>query len=134
MFSDSTAGGSPTGRPGPTGEALRLLVVDESARDRALIVEALRSGFPGCRILELQDPAGVGSFLDGGLPDVIVTDHRPSWVDAFHLLGRVREKSLDLPVLLCTGTGSEELAVAAMKAGFDDYVLKHPHHFPRLVP
>ncbi len=33
---------------------------------------------------------------------------------------------------MCTGTGSEELAVAAMKAGFDDYVLKHPHHFPRL--
>ena len=21
-----------------------------------------------------------------------------------------------------------------MKAGFDDYILKHPHHFPRLVP
>ena len=34
---------------------------------------------------------------------------------------------------VCTGAGSEELAVAAMKAGFDDYVLKHPHHFPRLV-
>jgi PAS domain S-box-containing protein len=134
MFSDSTAGGSPTGRPGPTGEALRLLVVDENPRDRALIGEALRSGFPGCRILELEDPANLGGVLDGSLVDVVVTDHRPSWVDAFLLLGRIREKSLDVPVLLCTGTGSEELAVAAMKAGFDDYVLKHPHHFPRLVP
>src|SRR5262245_53868078 len=127
MFSDSTAGGVPTGRSGPTGEALRLLVVDENPRDRALIVESIKSGLPDCRIVELEDPASLGGILDGGLVDVVVTDHRPSWVDAFHLLGRVREKSLDLPVLICTGTGSEELAVAAMKAGFDDYVLKHPH-------
>ena len=63
----------------------------------------------------------------------MLADHRPSWVDAFHVLGQIRERHPDLPVLLCTGAGSEELAVAAMKAGFDDYVLKHPHHFPRLI-
>jgi PAS domain S-box-containing protein len=133
MFSDSTAGG-PTGRAGSSGEALRLLVVDENSRDRALIVESLKAGFPGGAILELHDPAKLGAILDAGLFDVVVADHRPGWVDAFHLLGHVRDRSLDLPVVLCTGTGSEELAVAAMKAGFDDYVLKHPHHFPRLVP
>ena len=134
MFSDSTAGGGPTGRAGTSGEALRLLVVDDSARDRALIVESLKAGFPGCAIAELQDPAQLERSLDAGRVDVIVADHRPSWVDAFRLLAHVRERSPDLPIVLCTGTGSEELAVAAMKAGFDDYVLKHPHHFPRLVP
>jgi len=134
MFSDSTAGGAATPRTGSSGEALRLLVVDENPRDRALIVESLRAGFPGCRLVEIEDPSSILSLLDAAPFDVVVTDHRPSWIDAFHLLGRIREKSLDVPVLLCTGTGSEELAVAAMKAGFDDYVLKHPHHFPRLVP
>ena len=61
-------------------------------------------------------------------------DHRPGVVDAVGTLRRVRERNPDVPFLLCTATGSEELAVAAMKFGFDDYVLKHPHHFPRLVP
>ncbi len=134
MFSDSTAGGAATPRSGSSGEALRLLVVDENPRDRALIVESLRAGFPGCRLVEVEDPSSIPPLIDAAAFDVIVTDHRPSWIDAFHLLGWIREKSLDVPVLLCTGTGSEELAVAAMKAGFDDYVLKHPHHFPRLVP
>jgi two-component system, cell cycle sensor histidine kinase and response regulator CckA len=133
MFSDSTASGAATGRSGATGEALRILVVDENPRDRAVIADALKAGFPGCRLIELQDPESLAALLEAGL-DVVVADHRPSWIDAFHLLGRIREKSLDVPVLLCTGTGSEELAVAAMKAGFDDYILKHPHHFPRLVP
>ncbi len=134
MPHDATAGGSPTGRAGFSGEALRILVVDESPRDRALIVEALEQGIPTARVTVVDDPAQFPVVLDERAFDVILADHRPSWVDAFHLLGRVRERDPDLPVLLCTGTGSEELAVAAMKAGFDDYVLKHPHHFPRLVP
>ncbi len=134
MPSDATAGGSPTGRAGSLGEALRILVVDENPRDRALIVESLEKGIPGARVSQVEDPAQLARILDEGFFDVVLADHRPSWIDAFVLLGKVRERSPDLPVLLCTGTGSEELAVAAMKAGFDDYVLKHPHHFPRLVP
>ena len=127
------AGGGPIRRSRPPGEALRILVVDENPRDRGLIVESLKAGLPDCRILEATGPDGLGPLLGEPL-DVVVADHRPGWIDAFELLGRLRERIPDLPVLLCTGTGSEALAVAAMKAGFDDYVLKHPHHFPRLVP
>jgi len=134
MPSDATAGASPTGRIGSSGEALRILVVDENPRDRALIVETLEAGIPGARVSRPDDPAELDHMVEATAFDVVVADHRPSWVDAFLLLGRIRDRSPDLPVLLCTGTGSEELAVAAMKAGFDDYVLKHPHHFPRLVP
>src|SRR5262252_6658587 len=68
---------------------------------------------------------------------VLVIDENPrdrGWIVAFEVLCQVRASDHpDVPVILCTGGGSEELAVAAMKAGFDDYVLKHPHHFPRLV-
>ncbi len=133
MPSDPSAGRGGTSRGGLSGEALRILVIDASPRDRALIREALQAGIPDSVAIEVEEADELPAILDGAAFDVIVADHRPSWIDAFTVLGRVRERRPDLPVLLCTGTGSEELAVAAMKAGFDDYVLKHPHHFPRLA-
>ncbi len=133
MASDSTPARGPNTRAGAPGEVLRILVIDESPRDRALIAESIRNGLPGSEVVEVQDPAALSSALERGDLDVVLADHRPSWVDAFLVLGKVRERHPDLPVILCTATGSEELAVAAMKAGFSDYVLKHPHHFPRLV-
>ena len=132
MFSDSLAGRGLTDRSRRTGEALRVLVIDENPRDRVQIEEAARQAFPGSRTEAVSDPSQLDRILDAGEFDMVVADHRPSWIDAFRVLARVRERNPDLPVLLCTATGSEELAVAAMKAGFDDYVLKHPHHFPRL--
>jgi len=111
---------------------LRILVVDESARDRELIRVSLRSSLGDVEILEIVDAAEAEKTVAAGRFDVVLADHRPSWIDAFHLRERVRQQYPYVPVILCTGTGSEELAVAAMKAGFDDYVLKHPHHFPRL--
>jgi len=133
MASDSTAPFGPGSRAGSPGGILRILVIDENPRDRDSIVESLRNGLPGCEPSLLLDPGELAEVLDRGAFDVILADHRPGWIDAFLVLGKVRERHPDVPVLLCTGTGSEELAVAAMKAGFDDYVLKHPHHFPRLT-
>ena len=133
MPSDPSPARAPGSRAGAAGEVLRILVIDESPRDRSSIAGALREGFAGCEVLEVTEPAGLPELLERGEFDVVLADHRPGWVDAFGVLGKVRERRPDAPVLLCTGTGSEELAVAAMKAGFADYVLKHPHHFPRLV-
>ena len=133
MPSDSTQARGPNTRAGAPGEVLRILVIDESPRDRALIAESLRNGLPESEVAEIQDPAELSAALERADFDVVLADHRPSWIDAFLVLGKARERHPDLPVILCTATGSEELAVAAMKAGFDDYVLKHPHHFPRLV-
>ena len=133
MPSDPVAGRSPSLAGSRAGESLRILVVDESTRDREMLRDALTAGLPGCRITLLVQPAELTRSLDATGCDVVITDHRPGWVDAFELLAAVRQRDPDLPILFCTGAGSEELAVAAMKAGFDDYVLKHPHHFPRLV-
>jgi two-component system cell cycle sensor histidine kinase/response regulator CckA len=133
MASDSTPARGPNTRAGAPGEILRILVIDESPRDRALIAESLRNGLPDSQVAEVRDPGELPAALERADFDVILADHRPSWIDAFVVLGKVRERHPDLPVILCTATGSEELAVAAMKAGFDDYVLKHPHHFPRLT-
>jgi two-component system cell cycle sensor histidine kinase/response regulator CckA len=133
MPSDPSPARGSSSRAGDAAAGLRVLVIDENPPDRSRIADALREAFPGCEILEVLEPAALPELLERGGFDVVLADHRPGWIDAFHVLGQVRERQPDLPVILCTGTGSEELAVAAMKAGFSDYVLKHPHHFPRLA-
>ncbi|XHO83390.1 histidine kinase dimerization/phosphoacceptor domain -containing protein [Azospirillum sp. A29] len=45
----------------------------------------------------------------------------------------VRERLPECVVVMFTGTGTEEVAVEAMKAGLDDYVVKRRNHLPRLV-
>jgi PAS domain S-box-containing protein len=48
------------------------------------------------------------------------------------ILREVKRLWPSVPVVMFTGTGSEEIAVEAMKAGLDDYVIKSPRHFARL--
>src|SRR5207249_11025872 len=54
------------------------------------------------------------------------------WTDGLAILRTVKDRCPDCPVIMVTGTGSEEIAVEAMKAGLDDYVLKAAHNFGRL--
>jgi PAS domain S-box-containing protein len=54
------------------------------------------------------------------------------WTDGLVVLRTLKDKWPDLPIIMFTGTGSEEIAVEAMKAGLDDYVLKSPRHYARL--
>ena len=41
-------------------------------------------------IIELTDPGDVEKTLAAGRFDVVLADHRPSWIDAFHLRERIR--------------------------------------------
>src|SRR5262249_52541338 len=84
MAPDPTAPRSAS-RGGEMGEMLRILVVDESPRDRELIRALLRNAFGNVEVTEVADPADLESHVAGGRFDVVLADHRPSWVDAFHL-------------------------------------------------
>ncbi|MBI2237725.1 MAG: PAS domain-containing protein, partial [Actinobacteria bacterium] len=60
--------------------------------------------------------------------DLVITDYHLPWTDGVEVLRAVKERWPDCPVVMFTGTGSEEIAVEAMKLGLDDYVLKSPQH------
>jgi two-component system cell cycle sensor histidine kinase/response regulator CckA len=133
MFSSGSITGGQGSRDGSAGEGLRILVIDENPRDRSLIGEALRNGLAGAETIDVVDPADASRVLATERYDAVVTDHRPGRLDAFAVLGHVREGWPNVPLVLCTGEGSEGLAAAAIKAGFSDYVPKGPGSLPRLV-
>ncbi len=113
-------------------QILRLLLIDDNPDDRALVVRALQREFPALQVEQIGEEAHLARALDAGPWDLVITDYQLHWSDGLQVLHRVRARQPTCPVVMFTATGSEEIAVAAMKAGLNDYVLKSSKHIARL--
>lgn len=112
--------------------ALRVLLVDDNPDDRLLALRALQKEIPALKATEITDEETLRQALDQGGFDLVVTDYQLRWTDGLKVLREVKQLWPNVPIVMFTGTGSEEIAVEAMKAGLDDYVIKSPRHFARL--
>ena len=113
-------------------EGLRILIVDDNPDDRRLAARALAAEFGGIELTEAIDAESLAKALELGNFDAVITDYRLRWTTGLDVLREVKERSPTVPVVMFTGTGTEDVAVAAMKSGLDDYVVKTPRHFARL--
>lgn len=111
---------------------LRLLLIDDNPDDRSLALRELRREWPNVEVVQVYDPAAFDAAIALDPFDLVITDYQLQWTNGITLLKRLKERWEDCPVVMFTGSGSEEIAVQAMKLGLDDYVLKSPKHFARL--
>jgi PAS domain S-box-containing protein len=113
-------------------QALRVLIVDDVDKDAILAEAVLRRG--GYNILARRVDTAVS--LDAALADqewdVILCDFSMPRFSGLEALALIRQRGLDLPVILLSGAVGEETAVAALQAGADDYIMKG--NLVRLVP
>jgi DNA-binding NtrC family response regulator len=120
-------------KPGEIMEKiLRILVVDDNPDDRALIKRELSREFPRLQVTEVAAPQGLAQALAGDPFHLVITDYMLGWGDGLTILRDLKALWPECPVIMFTGTGSEEIAVEAMKTGLEDYVLKTPRHYIRL--
>jgi signal transduction histidine kinase len=108
-----------------SGEPLRVLIVDDNPDDRALVRRALRRDYAN---LVLAEPTNAPTFeasLREGQFDLVITDYQLRWTTGLEILRAVKTQWPDVPVVMYTATGNEEIAVEAMKNGLAEYVLKH---------
>ena len=111
---------------------VHILLIDDTPDDRLLAIRELRRVFPALSVEEITEAQGLERLLSLGNFDLVITDYRLRWSDGIAVLRAVKAKSAEIPVVMFTNSGNEEVAVAAMKAGLDDYVIKSPQHFFRL--
>ncbi len=116
-----------------TGSGLRILLVDDDPHDRALVEQTLRKEFGRLAVEHIGAATALANALERGDFDLVITDYHLHWTSGLSVLVAVKERRPDLPVVMYTGTGSEEIAVQLMRAGLDDYVLKAPDHRVRLA-
>ncbi|TKX84926.1 PAS domain-containing protein [Halorubrum sp. SS5] len=72
----------------------------------------------------LTDPEAVLDEVDDGNYDCIVSDFDMPRLDGLELLTKLREDGVEIPFVLFTGKGSEEIASQAITAGVDEYLQK----------
>ena len=113
-------------------QAPSILLIDDNELIRELARDLLRQEFPDSQIRTVDGLDSLRQALETGGFDIIITDYQLGWTDGLAVLREVKSRYPDCPVVMFTATGSEEIAVEAMKAGLDDYVLKSPKHITRL--
>jgi diguanylate cyclase (GGDEF)-like protein/PAS domain S-box-containing protein len=110
---------------------LRVLYVEHNAFDVDLVRRHLAQHAPHIRLATVSDAHEALACLPDhpGDPcdfDVLLLDYRLPGMDGLELTKLVREeRGLDLPIVLATGHGGEEVAAQALHLGVDDYLAKH---------
>src|SRR6266481_5382302 len=113
-------------------QPLHILVVEDSEDDTLLLLRELRRGAYEPRFERVDTPGAMRAALDRQAWDVVVADFSMPRFNALAALDLVKEKGLDVPFIIVSGTIGEELAVKAMKNGAHDYIMKG--NLARLIP
>ncbi|HLG14591.1 MAG TPA: PAS domain S-box protein [Blastocatellia bacterium] len=110
---------------------LRVLMVEDSEDDAALVLRELRRGGYDPISERVDTAAAMSKALDQPW-DIVTSDHAMPHFNSREALELLRQRDLDLPFIIVSGTIGEEEAVAAMRSGAHDYILKQS--LARLVP
>ncbi len=112
-------------------ERLRALIVEDREDDELLLVRELTRGGYEVSHRRVETPEALEAALDDRW-DIVFADYSMPRFTGLQALSIVRGRTTELPFMFVSGTIGEAVAVEAMKAGADDYFLKHDLH--RLIP
>jgi PAS domain S-box-containing protein len=111
---------------------LRVLIVEDCEDDMLLVLRELnRSGYT-LDYVRVDTPVAMEAALDRQSWDIAIADYTLPTFSAPEALKLLQNRGLDTPFIIVSGTIGEEIAVAAMKAGAHDYIIKG--NLTRLLP
>jgi PAS domain S-box-containing protein len=107
------------------GVELKVLLVEDSEDDALLLLRSLRKGGYDPTWERVDTPQDMEAALDGAGWDLVISDHSMPAFSSSAALELLRRKGfVDLPFIIVSGQIGEDAAVAAMKAGAHDYLMK----------
>ena len=111
---------------------LNVLIVEDSEDDALLVVNGLRRGGYDPRWERVDSPEGMREALARRTWDLVISDYLMPQFDGFAALDSYKTSGQDAPFIIVSGNIGEDIAVAAMRAGAHDYIMKD--NLRRLVP
>src|SRR5687768_9094186 len=105
-------------------QGLRVLIVEDNPADAELVMwELTRAGFePSGHRVETESEYLANLETE---PEIVLADYNLPRFSALRALQLLRERRLDIPFVVVSGTIGEEAAVAMMRQGAADYLLKN---------
>jgi signal transduction histidine kinase len=116
-------------------QTINILILEDDEDDAFYIIDLIYSGisYPKPVIDHISDHNKIHEQLKQKSYDICFLDYRLGEVDGINLLRTLRANDVTLPIILLTGQGNQEVAVAAMKAGATDYISKNKLSSEQLV-
>ena len=111
----------------------RVIYIEHNPSDIDLTVRQLAEASPHITVEVVTSGATALALLDEGRkPDLVLTDLRLRDMSALDILREVKLRRLRVPFIVLTGRGDEKAAIAALKLGAYDYILKRDEYLTRL--
>ncbi len=104
-----------------TGE--RILVVDDTDDIRDIVINNILKPY-AFDYIEAGDGLEALEEIKANAPDLVLCDLQMPRMDGIGLLHKLREEKINIPVVLMTSYGSEEIAVEVFRLGVRNYVIK----------
>jgi len=101
---------------------LNVLIVDDEPTYRIVLTQTLKGCGHTTEACETGD--GAISLLQKNKYDVVLLDYKMPGTSGINVLQWMYGMKMDVPVILITGYGSEEIALEAWKWGARDYFVK----------
>jgi PAS domain S-box-containing protein len=111
---------------------LKVLIVEDSSDDATLLVLQLKRAGYELEHRLVSTEKDMRAALEEQDWEIVISDYSLPGFSGLAALKMVREQGLDIPFIIVSGVIGEETAVAAMKAGAQDYLMKG--NMFRLVP
>lgn len=113
---------------------MKLLYVEDSAADADLARRSLARTAPQWQLSVAPTLAAGREHLRQEPVDAVLCDLRLPDGSGLELLAWIRQQQIPVAVAIVTGSGDQESALAALKAGADDYLVKNSGYLERLAP
>ena len=108
----------------PTGMRLVMLIDDEPAQQRLVAALAARAGWRTIFAADSETAIAMLGTRDGMMLDAVLLDHSMSDDEAVALIREIKARRHQIPILMLTPVSDVGVAVAAMRAGATDFLVK----------
>jgi PAS domain S-box-containing protein len=103
---------------------LKILLLEDVPADAELIQHELDRGGIRFQSRRIESREDFIRELEAFAPHIILADYNLPQFSALEALHVLRVRQSDVPLILVTGTHSEEVAVECLQQGAEDYILK----------
>jgi PAS domain S-box-containing protein len=114
-------------------DQLKLVIIEDDEAHYQLMRRSIIKAYPDASIHYFQEAAGCLQRLDEINPDLVMADYLLPGMNGIEFLKSLNQEKRDIPVIIITGQGDENLAIQAMKLGAWDYLVKSGDFFT-LIP
>jgi PAS domain S-box-containing protein len=105
-------------------QTIRVLIVEDSKSDAALAIRALEKARYAVEWQRVDTADDMRAAITTQKWDLVICDYSMPQFDAPSALTTLRESGLDIPFIVVSGNVGEDIAVAMMRSGAHDYLMK----------